>query len=175
MATTVFRAAATYHAFQPAQVEQFMAGLIEGLIQEDDLSKIQTCFTDATGVEHKMMEAIGDFMKKDLEDIIKGVKVVGEIVQEMPTDMADCKSMSSDIARIEAWAQIFKQPKALVELMVKNVIANFNPIVTDIESTAADIGSGDCMKAGQDIADIMVLTLGKVPEYHPEDLEITQW
>ena len=75
-----FRAEEVPLMFNPQQVELFLAGLIFGLIQEDDLTKIQTCVFDGVSIAGKMQEAIGDFMKKDIPDIIKGVEVIGEVL-----------------------------------------------------------------------------------------------
>ena len=161
-------------AFTPEDVEQFLGGLVMGLIQKDDLTKIEQCLTDAGGLESEMEEAIQDFMKGDLSDIIAGVEMVGKIIQELPTDLGDCQSMQADITRIEAWAQIFTNPTQLVETLITNTIANFSDITADISKTSQDIAAGDMYNTGEDIADIMVLELGKVPAM-PEDLEITQW
>ena len=169
-------ATVTLHAFNPVEVEQFLAGLVTGLVQEDDFTKIQTCLVDAYGLERQIQTALGDFMKGDLQDILKGVKEMGAILSEVPADLGDCKAMSGDIARIESWAQIFKDPKALVSSVVKNVLTHGPAIAGDISKTVSDIGNADMTNAGVDVADLLVLTLGKVPAaVDPETLEVTQW
>ena len=83
--------------------------------------------------------------------------------------------MSTDIARIKSWAQIFHDPKAAMQMMVGNVITNFEAIIKDAGQLGKDIKNDDYMGVGSDAADIVVLTVGKVPESYPEDLEITNW
>ena len=61
-------------------VENFIAGLIYGLIQEDDLAKIQQCLTDADTLENEIVEAFNDFSKGDVASIMSGIEVVGEIL-----------------------------------------------------------------------------------------------
>ena len=85
----------------------------------------------------------------------------------MPKYLKDCKGMVNDIKRIENWAQIFKHPKQLVQLMVGNIIKNYDPIVKLIKHIEAEVSWGnpeDFMYAGVDTASILVLTLGTVPE-----------
>ena len=65
-------------------VEQFIAGLIFGLIQEDDLSKIQQCLTNADTLEKEIVEAFDDFSKGDINSIMSGIEVVGEILEQLP-------------------------------------------------------------------------------------------
>ena len=92
----------------------------------------------------------------------------------MPTDLGECKSMQDDIDRIEKWAEIFKNPTELIKVLTANIIQNIPTIEQDVMKTMTDISSNEMFYAGEDVADIMVLALGPVPEM-PETLKITQW
>ena len=115
--------------FNIQDIEDFMAGFIKGVINENDLDKIEVCLKDASGLEKELEEAITDFSKGDVTSIIAGVKLVGQMVQEFPTDLGDCQAMQTDLDRLEAWAAIFKDPKALTVALTKNVPAH----ITNIE------------------------------------------
>jgi hypothetical protein len=78
-------------------VEQFVAGLFTGLIQKDDLKNIQQCLKDGAALDGELQTAIGDFEKKDIADIIAGVKIVGNMVGQVSTDLNDCKGMQADV------------------------------------------------------------------------------
>ena len=173
--STIAYAVGSKYAFDVNQAEQLLAGLIYGLIQKDDLAQIQVCLTDAEKVDEELSEAVTDFMKGDVTDIIKGVEMIGTVLQQLPTDLADCQNMQGDIARIEKWAAIFTDPKALVETVTTNLIKNFQVILGDITKASSDFSGADYYDGGADIADIMVETLGAVPELQPEDLKMTQW
>ena len=54
-------------------VEEFVGGLMFGLINKDDLPEIQKCLSNAEGLETEITEAVQDFEKKDIGDVIKGV------------------------------------------------------------------------------------------------------
>jgi hypothetical protein len=94
----------------PEDIVRLLAGLIEGLVQEDHLDEIGQCIKDTVTIERTLSIAIADFEKGDVADIIQGVKLVGTVLQALPNDLADCEGMGDDIARIEKWAQIFEHP-----------------------------------------------------------------
>ena len=92
--------------------------------------------------------------------------------------------MQGDLDRIEKWAQIFEDPTKLVETLTVNVLKNFSKIVKDISSETDDFNTNNYYKAGTDIADILVLSLGAVPEneqrilqkpQQPEEIVLLAW
>ena len=165
---------APQYAINIQEAEELLGGLIYGLIQKDDLSKIEVCLKDATTVEAEVNEAVQDFMKGDVQDILAGITVVGKLIQELPADLGDCQGMQADIARIEKWGEIFTDPTKLMQTVVQNLLTNYTKIFGDITKTSGDIAKADYYSAGTDVADVLVLTLGAVPQL-PEDLEVTQW
>jgi len=87
------------------QVEQFVGGLIFGLIQKDDLSEIQTCLKDGQNLEVELEQIIKDFASGDLAKITEGVeKLIDVISNQLPGDLKDCQSIQGDLVRIESWA-----------------------------------------------------------------------
>ena len=165
------------YAMTIGDVEQFIAGLIFGLVQDDDLAEIQKCLKDGSGLGDEITEAIQDFEQKSMEGVIEGIEEIGKIIQELPADLGDCKNMQGDIDRIEAWAQIFKDPKQLAMTVAKNVMKNYKEIMADGTKTYSDWESSQFYDCGDDVAEILTLTLGAVPKAGamPESLEMTQW
>ena len=166
---------ATKYGMDVAGVEEFIAGLIFGMINKDDLPEIQKCLQNAETLEQEITNAISDFSKGDLQDIIKGVEEVGHIIQELPQDLADCQDMQSDIQRIENWAKIFSHPTQLVATLTKNLLANWSQVFADVQKTETDWNAADYYDAGDDIADILVLSLGKptqAPQYEDIDWDL---
>ena len=52
--------------------------------------------------------------------------------------MTTCKGMDADIAAIEEWGQIFKDPKVLTKTVTKNYLLHKKKVDTDIATTEAD-------------------------------------
>ena len=156
------------YVFQPMidanGVINFMDGLIFGLTQKEDLKEIQQCMTHASDLALQITAAVEDFEKKDLEDILKGIGEIGKIIEEIPNDFADCSTMQGDLKRIESWGKIFENPVELAKVLGQNVLKNFQPILGDISKIPTDFSGGQFKNAGEDVADIMVLSLGPIPE-----------
>ena len=161
-------------AFPIEDVEAFLGGLVNGLVQEDHFTNIHNCLVDAQKVDEEITEAIGDFAKKDIQDIVAGVKVLGGLIQELPDDLNTCEAMQPDLKRIEAWATIFKQPKELVARLISNLMHNYQKIITDAQDMTTQVAQKNFKQVGTDAADILVQTLGVVPQ-DPESIQYTAW
>ena len=81
---------------------------------------------------------IDDFKKKDLEDIIKGVTVVGKMLSTLDKDLSDCGGMGPDLLRIKAWATIFKNPALLLKTIFTNSMLHLDKIHADIGTIIVD-------------------------------------
>ena len=149
---------------EPVDVVSFMDGLVFGLTQKEDLPEIQTCLQHAPEIAKQLTAAISDFEKKDFASIIKAIGELGVIIQGFPEDFKDCESMQGDIQRIEKWGQIFTHPTELITTLTTNVIAHFSDISGDISKITTDFSGHQYKAAGEDVADILVLSLGPVPE-----------
>ena len=77
-------------AISVKNAEDLIAGVIYGLIQKDDLKYLETCLTDSDTVAEEVNEAVEDFMKGDIESIIKGVETIGTLLTQLPADLKDC-------------------------------------------------------------------------------------
>ena len=155
---------ATKYSMSLEGTEEFVAGLLYGMIQKDDLPQIQNCLTNAESLEVEITNAVSDISKGDFQDILKAVQEVGEIVKEVPSDLADCEGMSDDLAKLEAWAAIFTNPAKLVSTLTKNLLANWKQVSADITTTNSDWGNAKYYEAGQDVADVIILSVGPISE-----------
>ena len=113
---------------KPEDVAQFVTGLLDGLVQDNDFEKIAPCLKDQEVLAPELVEVIDDLKKKDIMDIIKGITVVGKMLSTVETDLTDCAGMKPDLLRIKAWAVIFKQPIKLFRTMFTNTLMNMDKI-----------------------------------------------
>jgi len=157
-------AVATVAVFNVQQVEDFVNGLLTGLVQDDDLSKVKACLTDVKAVETDMTAAIADFSKGDIKSIIAGAQVVGHLLSTVEGDITDCKGMKDDAQRIKAWSAIFSNPEQLIQTVLTNALSNMSGLKADIGQISTDVTSSDFKDLGMDIADIMTKTLGPIPQ-----------
>ena len=165
-----------FAAFNIKEVEQIVGGLLQGFVNDDHLDSVELCLKDAQTLDEEITEAVTDFTKKDLTDIIKGIQELGVVAGQFSGDLKDCEGMKADAARVEAWAAIFTQPKVLVPTLIKNVLKNYKTIMADVSDISTEMAADDYKKVGMDFADILVSAVGPVPAAtQPEDLILTQW
>ena len=163
---------ASWYSMDIEGAEQFVAGMIYGLIQKDDLPEIEKCLKNGETLEMEITNAISDFSKGDIQDMIKAVQELGQIVKELPQDLDDCKSMDDDIKKIENWAKIFENPVTLVSTLTKNLLANWKDVSADISKATADYNAAKYYDAGEDVADTIVLAVGPISRAEDIDADI---
>ena len=149
---------------KPDDVAYFVTGLLDGLVQDNDFAKIKPCLKDQEVLAPLLVEAIGDFKKKDLMDIIKGVTVVGKMLATVETDLTDCAAMGPDLLRIKAWSSIFKDPIKLFRVMFQNTLMHIDKIHADVGSIITDAETDKMHDLGEQVADILVLQIGPIPK-----------
>lgn len=69
---------------------EFLAGMVEGLVQENHLDEISTCVTDADSLVPQVEELVGDIKAGHM---IKAAKLAKKIAGEVPTMLGACKTM----------------------------------------------------------------------------------
>ena len=132
MKTTQMLAIAALGSMSFVQVEEFLGGLIKGLIQKDDLPEIKACMKDEGVLQGEIQSAVGDFEQHDLAGLVGGIKMVGEIIEQADADLQDCEGMKDDIKTIEAFAQIFKNGPLLFETVYMNTLRHYKAIGADL-------------------------------------------
>ena len=145
------------------------------LIKKKELNNIQTWLTETDTLKKQVKEAFADISKGDINDLIAGAKILMQIITELPTDLKNCESIQGDLNRIVAWANKFTDPQVFIETVTQNVLAHFSVITADITKVTSDFNDAKFYDAGSDVADVLVQTLGQVPEVAPETLTITNW
>ena len=142
-------------------VEAFVGGLIEGLVQKDDLPEIQECMKNGTTVATEVNKIVNEMSVGSLEAIIQGVKDLATLIQQLPTDLKDCENIQGDVAKITKWGQQFISPTGLGHL-VENVMANWSSIQQDIGAIQAHIKGSQYEMAGESTADVIILAAGQI-------------
>ena len=163
---------ATNYSMNIEGTEEFVAGLLYGMVQKDDLPEIQKCLTNAESLEAEITNAVSDLSKGDFQDVLKAVQEIGQIIKEVPQDLDECKDIDSDVKKVEAWAAVFANPVTLTKQLTKNLLANWKKVSADITTTETDWNAKKFYEAGEDVADILILSVGPISESQNEQEEI---
>jgi len=136
-------------------------GLLEGLIQAE-FPDLDTCVQNSENIFEDVEMAVQDFKKKDLQDIMKGITLVGQAIRDLPADLNQCKSTTGNIDKIKEWAQIFKHPIQLAKVMIPNVIQHEAQILGDVQDISAQWSNANFEQVGEDVADILTSAIGQI-------------
>merc|ERR1712070_311757 len=164
-------AAAAYHYNADISgVEEFIAGMIEGMIQKDDLPELQKCLKNTDVVATQVENIVNEIAKGDLPDVIKAVEDALALIQALPTDLEECENIQDDVQKIKAWGENFITPSG-AEKIIANVMANWSKIQANIGTIVTDMQSQKEMEAGLLAADTVILALGRI-NYMLKDKDI---
>jgi len=79
---------------------------------------------DASTAQPLIENIVNDILNGDLSHILDAVSTLGKLMEALPKDLADCEGVKPDLVRIEQWAQIFKNPAALSQIIFKNLFTH---------------------------------------------------
>lgn len=140
-------------------VPDFVAGLIYGFTGDNDLPEIEACYTGGVQVQVDAENLLNDLQNLD---VVNAYKHVNALKADLKDATTKCTGMDEDIARIEAWAEIFTNPKELTVTVTKNWLLHKRGIEKDIAQEKVDWAAGNYFSAGVDTADALVKLIGPV-------------
>jgi len=140
-------------------VPEFLAGFMEGMVGESDLTEIESCYSGVTPLVHYAQSAISDVLHLQ---IVKAIENLEAFIYHFQLDLAPCTHMQDDLKSIESWAAQFKNPAALIPEITKHVLFHKKKIESDWTTEKSDWASGLYVQAGKEMADIVTLVFGPI-------------
>lgn len=137
----------------------FVGGLLEGMVADNHLTEISTCFTD------------GEQTVDDVEELVKAIEAghmfkaaedIKKTIQSFHTSLSACESMGDDLKAIESWAAIFKSPSDLVADVTKHLLLHRKEIMGDINTIKVDWSGAEYYQAGKATADLLTVAVGPI-------------
>ena len=110
-------------------VPDFVAGLIYGFTGDNNLTELEACYQGGVQVQTDAENLLADLKSLDVVNAYKHVNALKTDIKDATTK---CTGMDEDIARIEAWAEIFTNPKELTITVSKNWLLHKRGIEKDI-------------------------------------------
>ena len=117
-------------------------------IKADNLKNTEHCIKDGETIEKGVAQVISNFKLKTMEGYLNGIKALGEVMINVPTDAKNCEAMKGDLPKIKAFISQLKDPKTEMENIGKNLWNNFDAFKTFAEATEAAFDKKDFYYAG---------------------------
>ena len=138
---------------------ELVAGLVYGMVTENHLTELETCYNDDAGSFVMVENAIKALEAGDDKTFIADI---GEFVASLPQDVADCKAASVDLKAIESWASIFTNRTQLIATISKHYLLHKKAIKADIGTFKSDWVAGEYFQAGDILADLLTIAVGPI-------------
>jgi len=138
----------------------FLAGMIYGFTGDNELPEIEACYTGGEEIISDSQKLLDELKA---EDWVQATKTGFRLNNEVQHALDTCQNLDGDIARIEAWGEIFTDPVRLSETVTKNWFLHRWGINKAQDQLNEDWAACDFFGSGIDTADILVLLVGPVP------------
>lgn len=138
---------------------ELAAGFVYGMVGDNHLQEMESCYAGVTPLYDFLEQAL-----KDLEafHIFAAIKQLESFVYHFQLDVAPCENMSDDVAAIEAWAQIFKEPKTLASTVAKHYLLHKRAVKADETAITTDWANKSYFSVGKDAADLVTVLVGSI-------------
>jgi len=87
------------------QAQEFIVGLLGGLLNEHDLTTLEKCVQGSSSVATDVTDMINDVVGEfSITNMVKAVEQSKDIYDRLPTELSHCTNSQGDISRITSWA-----------------------------------------------------------------------
>ena len=122
---------------------QIAEGFLMGALKAEGFDDIEHCIEDGEAIIHDAESAYAHFQKKDISDIIDGVKDVADAIKQVKAALKDCSQMKADWAKFEKMALVFENPVSFSWHVAGDIIHNGVKITHEVHTGVADYKSGN--------------------------------
>lgn len=151
--------AAANNSVDVKKMEAIVGGILKGALDAEGFSDISHCITDIEHVVQDAQVAYSDFSKKDLKDIIDGVKEVADLLKTVKQGMSDCAHIKADWQKLAEMAAIFENPTSFAYHVGKDLIINGVQIYHEVDTAVTDYKNEDWNGFGYNIGQAAAKTI----------------
>jgi len=143
----------------PAQeVLDTVEGILVGAFGADAKGAV-SCIEDGETIFADIEEAIKEFEKGGVTNIVQGLYMVGKALEELPTEFKDCEAAEGLLVDFEKIIKEFEDPKDLVVHVGEEILWHGKDIYGDINGASANFHAAKYEPAGEQIGDIVKILL----------------
>jgi hypothetical protein len=113
-------------------------------------------------MEQEIVTGINDIKKGGWDNDTQAALNFALVALQLPQALHTCESMGDDIAAIESWASIFKNPAALAAAVSKHYLLHKKEIQADISAVTTEWEAEEYFKTGEAVAKLMTDAIGPI-------------
>ena len=148
----------------------FVAGFVYAMVGINHLTEIEACYQGGELMYQEIETGIADIKAGGWNYDTQAALEFALVALQIPQTIKTCENMGDDIAAIESWASVFKNPAQLAAKVSKHWVFHKSEIKADIEALELDWQNKSYFLAGQDLAAALTLAVGPIESTNSLDL-----
>ena len=116
------------------KLKHVLNGVFTVFTKANHFDELYSCYHDTVTDVNDISIAIEDFKKKDTTSILDGILHIGNFLVNLQKTAKDCTHMKDDLHRLITWVQEFNDPKAIMNKVWANILANYSSIISNLDN-----------------------------------------
>ena len=121
----------------------FVAGFMYGMTGDNNLTEIEACYQGGVLMYDEVERALYDINMGGWDYDTQAGLEFALVALQIPQSLKTCENMDEDLAALESWASIFKDPARLSAVVGKHWLFHKNEIKADIGKLETDWAAGN--------------------------------
>ena len=142
------------------QYNAMLAGIVNGVIDQNDLTEIQSCIGDGETEAKAAFTAFEEFWHLNW---VKGFEDLGAVVFDLIPLMKDCTHIQDDVLTLENWANVFLTPADLPDIIQHDVTHNILKLTRDLNQAKKEWAAEEYFNFGTTLGEMLVIATEPLP------------
>jgi len=112
---------------------EFVEGFLVGVGSATNFDDLKACLVDSEEIYADLDTGVSDILTKKIAEVKKGIALLGQAAQVVPTAAQACKAGDADLARLIQAVESFKNPAAFFYYVGKSLLINHVEVIHEIE------------------------------------------
>ena len=130
----------------------FIKGFFEGINETGDVNKLMECLKEGEAIMQKIMQALEYIMKFDIQNVMKGIQLIMEVVHELSEKLKPC---AEGYKQLEKLFEAVKNAD-IIQVVMK-IMSHSSSIIADITDCIEMFKKGNYEKSGRDLGNILFI------------------
>jgi len=106
-------------------------GVIKGAV-DAEFSDLDKCIDDGVDIIDDVWDAVKRFQSKNPDEVVKGIKDIGIILEKAGAALTDCKNIKADLTKLTEMSSYFSNPETAIVHIGKDIIVHGVQIIKEV-------------------------------------------
>jgi len=131
-------------------IVKVIEGVIKGAV-DAEFSDLDKCIDDGVDIIDDVWDAVKRFQSKNPDEVVKGIKDIGIILEKAGAALTDCKNIKADLTKLTEMASYFSNPETAVVHIGKDIIVHGVQIIKEVTAAVKAMEQKDYYDFGLNV------------------------